>query len=877
MTGDYTKVPLRPDDRWTGARMQQGRVLLEHDWNLNLDATARTARGLAADVIGPAGVVAGSQDFQVGVPASGTPDVNVHAGRIWVDGLLAYAPQNFRYSTQDRIEPLPESGRALVYLDVHEQEVQPAEAPEALVDPALAPIDSTARTRIGYRVRCSPTSADSCEEAWNDLKTVAGSTGTLSILRAAPAVAADPCAPPGDPLGRLPDGLFRVEVIGPGSAGDARFAWSYENGSPAVAIGQIAGDEVTLRPSAAVTFAVGDPVEVSWLARREDRVPHGALYRVAQPPVGNVLTLDRAPPALAGADGLVLRRWDGEAVGAAAAVPATLRGTDLGVRFKAGAGDYVVGDAWCARVRENAGVGIELRADAPPDGVRHVFAPLALIDLDARAVLHDCRPTFVPLTAVQPAIQPQGGGACTVSAAPGDDLQAAVDSLPAGGGELCLAAGLYTLAAPLRVTSRQRIVICGSGPGTVLRAKQTEAALIVQYCTQIEIRHVSIEGGTPANADPQITGALTVVGSSEVTLSECTLSCPETVNEKPQTCVTVFSAGEFAPDRIRIERNRLKVGAWATGMLLSDVGHAVVAGNDVRLAPDLGGKGVRADGEPLARGLQSLIEAAIRPEAEQGTKPVKVPGAEPLNVLAGSVAEKLIDALVAQLTPSQVERDGALKALLAVARRVTAGPARLRLPQSARAVIDQAQVDLLVVGEGIAVGGTRAVTVQILDNLVEDAVQGISVDVRDPEATDIQAESATGAVPATGVAADTVIIHRNVVHALVPGMHSFDRYGVFVGHARSVHVAETVATLDRTGVIVGRPPTPVDAIRVEGVLGAFVTVSQSSLKGFHTGVRVLPGSPIPVQHMWLVAENMAADGSVAVVAPPTVETERNYP
>ena len=41
---------------------------------------------------------------------------------------------------------------------------------------------------------------------------------------------------------------------------------------------------MTLRPSAAVKFATGDLVEVSWLARREDRVAHGALYTIAQSP-----------------------------------------------------------------------------------------------------------------------------------------------------------------------------------------------------------------------------------------------------------------------------------------------------------------------------------------------------------------------------------------------------------------------------------------------------------------------------------------------------------------------------------------------------------------------------------------------------------------
>jgi hypothetical protein len=875
MTGDYTKVPLRADERWTGARMQQGRASLDHEWNLNIDAAARTVRGLAADVIGPAGVVAGSQDFEVSVAASVALDLNVHAGRIWVDGLLAYAPQNFDYTTQDQIEKLPQSGRALVYLDAWEQHVQPAEAPDALVDPALAPVDSAARTRIGYRVRCAPTTAGTCEEAWNGLNPVAGSTGTLSINRAAPAAPADPCAPPGDPLGRLPDGLFRVEVIDPGGGGDARFAWSFRNGSDAVSVSQIAGDLVTLRPSAAVAFATGDRVEVACLARREDRVPHGPLYTIVQSPQGNVLTLDRPvdPQVDAGADGLVVRRWDGEVVGATAAVSATLRGTDLGVRFKANPGDYVVGDAWCARVREAAGVGIELRVDASPDGVSHVFAPLALVDLNTRQVLQDCRPTFVPLTEIPPQASGGGGGACTVTAAPGDDLQAAVDALPPGGGELCLAAGLYKLAVSLRLLSRQRIVICGAGPATVLRATKTEAAVIVDDCTEIEIRHVTIDGGDPGIAmDPLNKGALTIVGSTKVTLSDCALTCPETQDGQSQTCVTVRSSPVRDSDAIRIERNRLGVGAWETGIRIDDIGHALVAGNEIGLglppapvgpAPARSaGRGVRADGEPLARGLERAIKAAARPEAEPGTNPVTIPGAEPLHVVTGAQPEKLIAALAERLTLSEVERTGALEALLAAARRAAHGPDRLRLPEAAQGIIEEIAADVLVVGEGIVFSGVRAQTVQILDNLVEDTVVGITVDAAAPIAE--------------GPTTDTVIIHRNVIHARVPAALEDDRYAVLVRNARSTHVVDTVATLLRTGIM--KPPTDVDAIRIRGELGPFMVVRQSSLSGFAIGVNVLPTAPVPQPRTWLVAETMATDATAAVKdVTGVVDEERNYP
>ena len=57
-------------------------------------------------------------------------------------------------------------------------------------------------------------------------------------------------------------------------------------------------------------------------------------------------------------------------------------------------------------------------------------------------MLSDCRPTFTSLVDLD-----FDTGACTVSVKPGDDLQAAVDSLPPGGGELCLAAGVYSLDA----------------------------------------------------------------------------------------------------------------------------------------------------------------------------------------------------------------------------------------------------------------------------------------------------------------------------------------------------------------------------------------------------------------------------------------------
>ena len=159
-------------------------------------------------------------------------------------------------------------------------------------------------------------------------------------------------------------------------------------------------------------------------------------------------------------------------------------------------------------------------------------------------------------------------------------------------------------------------------------------------------------------------------------------------------------------------------------------------------------------------------------------------------------------------------------------------------------------------------GALAPTTVQVVDNLVEDAVQGIHVGVSD------------GSTPNRDLAGE-VVVHRNVVHLLVPADYDRERHAVFVGNARSVHVKDTVASLTRVGA---GTPTLVEAIRVFGQLGPFVVVRQTSLSGFPVGVSVRPLDPIPNPRVWLVAETMAAGGVLAVDAPAEVDSdEHNAP
>jgi IPT/TIG domain len=510
VTGDFTSAPLRDGDPWTGARLQQGRVLLDGDWNLNIDAAARERRQLALEAIGPAGVLQGSTGFKITFAADGT--LQIGAGSMWVGGLYAVNPATLAYSAQEAIGALPGAGPALVYLDAFVQEVQSAEDPGDLLDPALDAIDTTTRTRVAWRARAVPlqTPAPGCAGAAEALPTSPISSGQLDIVRTIPATTDDPCAPPDDSRGKLPDGLLRVEVLDSGTETTARFAWSYENGAAAVAA-TVAGATVTLAPSPSVTFFQNDLVEVSTLQRRADRLPHGPLFsvvNVAPGAAGSTVTLNPASTVTGAPSGLCLRRWDGHVVGAAGSVAATLGGADVGVAFTARPGNYLAGDSWVTQTRGSSADGVETLTAAPPNGTPHYIASLAVVDLTAKTVLSDCRPQFPSLTAVR-------GGCCTVELQPSDvsggtSLTALLASYANQGPvTFCLAPGTYTLTEPLVLSpGLSGITLQGCAEGVVLQGPGqpgpgfTLGLIVLQGANSVTIRGVELSvplvGFTPS-------------------------------------------------------------------------------------------------------------------------------------------------------------------------------------------------------------------------------------------------------------------------------------------------------------------------------------------------------------------------------------------
>ena len=133
-----------------------------------------------------------------------------------------------------------------------------------------------------------------------------------------------------------------------------------------------------------------------------------------------------------------VRRWDGPPAAVAAGTALDL---EHGIVVTFGGADYAPGDFWTFPARTAVG-GIDELADAPPAGIRHRYAPLALVKWDTSGdettvEVEDCRTEFPSLTTLEAEDVGFSNDACalvTTDGTPAETVQEALDVLCAGHG-----------------------------------------------------------------------------------------------------------------------------------------------------------------------------------------------------------------------------------------------------------------------------------------------------------------------------------------------------------------------------------------------------------------------------------------------------------
>ncbi|MGH8106409.1 MAG: DUF6519 domain-containing protein, partial [Arenimonas sp.] len=245
MKGDFSKWGLKPTDNFSGVLHQQGRVLLDQDWNASTQIQALWRETAGRDVIG-GGLVAvpvaepdGLKILSATTTATGV-DVVLQPGRAWVDGVhLHYAgavPLHADYflppfqSPQESIATIAAGERDAVVLEVWDEAFSAYQDPLQLLEPALGGPDTTERVKTCMAIKLLRLAdGQGCGDL--PIDDDFASKGKLTVTPAPTMVVAGSCPVPdsGGYTG-FEHYLYRIEIATPDAANQARFKWSQFNG-----------------------------------------------------------------------------------------------------------------------------------------------------------------------------------------------------------------------------------------------------------------------------------------------------------------------------------------------------------------------------------------------------------------------------------------------------------------------------------------------------------------------------------------------------------------------------------------------------------------------------------------------------------------------
>lgn len=462
MLGDFSRNRTAHGQGFRQVLLQQGRVLLDADFNEQGTLAAHALRRLTADLLGAHAGPQGQLGFAIGLDDA-TARFTIAPGRYYVDGLMV-GQDGERPVVFDEQESRRGAGRLrggtpyFLYLDAWERTVSWLED-DGIREVALGGPDTTIRRQVVWQVRAieRPGSGrdfgdEGAASAWlaaNAVRRRPGAAGRaglrLPLMRAFVDPEDDPDETPcvADPLGGyrgMENQLYRVQIhSAPGlvPGGDPRdaevtFKWSRENGSVVAAWTGLVGSTLIVDGvrDTAHGFAAGQWVEVVDRSA-ELRGEPGVMVQLTKVERDH-LTFDPASAsgALPAIDTLthpVVRRWDHGARddlrlsgGAIVVEPGRDYPLERGIkvrfprpsaddrnRYVAVSGDWwgfaarvATADIdWPATTQTVDGRAQKVYLDRPPDGDEHIYAPLAVGTLGASPRLTSLQRQIIPLSA----------------------------------------------------------------------------------------------------------------------------------------------------------------------------------------------------------------------------------------------------------------------------------------------------------------------------------------------------------------------------------------------------------------------------------------------------------------------------------------------
>jgi hypothetical protein len=201
MKGDFTRWYFNQNDNFAGVLHQQGKVLLDADWNAQTQIINNWQETAGQDAIGAgvAAVPAGVPDaFKVtqAVLVNNSIQLTLLPGRIWADGLLV----NLEADKDARGQPIAKrtatylqlpiqaepannnNARDAVILEVWQEAINGFQLPELLIEPALGGPDTTERIQTSTAFKLYRLAPDeTCENIRTKLQDNFANKGKLTV------------------------------------------------------------------------------------------------------------------------------------------------------------------------------------------------------------------------------------------------------------------------------------------------------------------------------------------------------------------------------------------------------------------------------------------------------------------------------------------------------------------------------------------------------------------------------------------------------------------------------------------------------------------------------------------------------------------------
>ena len=583
MKGDFSRFPDEPANNFAGVLHQQGRVLLDADWNAQTLITTGWEDTAGRDIIG-AGVAAVPADepngFRIAsathAAGSATVQLTVQPGRVWADGILARlfgqpdpastaaVPRTARYLVPPVQDPsfdgttIANGVRDAVVLEVWREELNGFQQPDLLIEPALGGPDTTERvdTALAFRLmRLGPN--DTCENIGGRLADDFSKRGKLKVsLEPSSSGGGDCPTPAGGGYSGLEHNFYRVEIAAV-RAGPAQFKWS-QYGGGLVGRGHFDAVNRVVTIKANLQAIANSGLSSFYLEalERDPQLGHWRVVYGAAATLGNndVLTLGAEtfgtiPANPAPTDTTFFRLWNG--IARLQDFAGNELPNDVGIilAFDAPtASNYVPGDYWTFPVRAGEVTNPDVLIDTkPPRGIHYHRVPLGVLTWtstqDVQQPIEDCRHRFQPLTRL--------GCCCSYRVGDGmhtwgdfDKIQDAVNALPPEGGEVCVLAGIYDES--VLIDQRVGVRIHGCGPETRVRAVDERAprpAFTVSTSSAVVLEDMAIESG-PASA-------VHITNARDVTVRNCLIQ----MRDRPTLWQAIYSRG----DDVVIDSNIIEV------------------------------------------------------------------------------------------------------------------------------------------------------------------------------------------------------------------------------------------------------------------------------------------------------------------------------